>query len=241
MSFKIENNDTLALHNPSRPQELGTSASAPQEAASNPGTLSLPPTVENAPRSPELESLTAMMNLRASSATLGLALAEVIESFRSTNNVVARNKIDQLMDNKLGLLKDKQRRLELAQKKFDEAQSSSWWTNLWPKIRFGISAVITTVAAAALISTGIGSVLGVMLLAGMVVAVASTVNEGLVTFTGEGLGGRIAEAAGASKQTTMKWDMAVGIVLAVTAVVVMLPATGGSDCTRNHTADPISG
>jgi len=123
MSFKIDKVDTLAADGTIRPENVQPIASAQRSAGTTAEALPLPPALENVPRSPELDSLLSMANLRADAAMVGLSLAEVVESCRNAANLNTRNKCELLANNSLSILKKQQETLKLAQQKFDEAKA----------------------------------------------------------------------------------------------------------------------
>jgi len=225
MSFKVDKNNTLLNAGP----EVQASKAIDHSKARTGAIIEagvLPPLqqVSNVARSPALDSLLAMAKLQSNSASLTLSLAEVIEETRDTSNLLARKKIDQLMNSKLSFLKDKQERLELAQKKFDEAEKFQAEAKMGSWLRLIISTAVTVVGIACMF-TGVASGIGLLMLgAATVFATLSTANEVLVLDNGKGIGGRLAQATGASKQVAEYWDIGVSVFLGIACAVLLFPA-----------------
>lgn len=228
MSLKIDSSDRASASGAARLEEAGAVA-VPAAVRPHDGTDMLIPEQagDRMKRSPALDSLLAMARLEGNSDSLALSLAEIVQSSRDTANLLARNKIDQLLNSKLAILQEKQKRLQLAQKKFEEAERLQVGSALLSKLRFGISALLA-VGSVALLVSGVGSGLGAMLMlgAGAVMSTLSTVNEGLVLDNGKGIGGRLAHAAGANRDAAANWDMGVSLFIGLASAVLVAPVLG---------------
>lgn len=208
---------------------VAASSQAAAGRAAHAGILSLPPAAEarDAAISPAVKSLLSMANLNASAATLQLYLGEIVEQARNATNALERERIDELTQRQMSILQEKKQRLELAQKKFDEAEKLQLSSNILSKIRLGLSVLLTAVSIG-LMATGVGAGAGSLLMLGTcaIVSAVSTVNEALILDNGKGIAGRIAELAGASRSAASNWDMGVTMFLGLLSAVFAAPLIG---------------
>jgi len=213
MSFKIDKVDTLAADGTIRPENVQPIASAQRSAGTTAEALPLPPALENVPRSPELDSLLSMANLRADAAMVGLSLAEVVESCRNAANLNTRNKCELLANNSLSILKKQQETLKLAQQKFDEAKALGGVGKILSALGTGIMLIVSL----SLIASGVGAPWGAVL---FTMTALSVVDVAMKVVSDKGIGGRVAEACGASKTIAGLCDIGVGFALTLPAAII---------------------
>lgn len=193
---------------------------------------------KNAPPAPSQESvgkLTASLSIFMSAGASGMdvevLLVQVAVAMRDTEATSQKAKINTDQEAKKAQMQEKEKKLEEAQKKLEEAEEKRKSGSLLDKIKLAfewIGAIIAVAVAAVMIATGVGAVVGGLLLAAAVTAIVMAIDSTVTAATGHGIAGNIAKAAGASPEEIAKADMGFKISMAVLGIALSLAAGGAN-------------
>ena len=124
------------------------------------------------------------------------------------------------------MVKEQEEKVAEARKKMEESESMSFFSRLLQGVLLVVTAVITIAAFA----TGVGVVLGAMLVAALVVQTYMFVDAVVAASTEDGLGiaGSIARANGYSVEEARKVDEVVGYVVTAVSLVLAVCTVGAT-------------
>lgn len=177
-----------------------------------------------------LASLTAFTkgNLQGDVEVLLVQITVAMRDAEATNQ---KSKINTDQEAKKAQLKEKEAKLEEAQRKLEEAERKKNSGSLIDKIKLAfewLGAILAIAAAAVMIATGAGAVVGGLLMAAAVTSLVMAIDSTVAMATGRGIAGHIAAAAGASEEEIAKADMGFRISLAVLGILFSIGAGVGS-------------
>lgn len=191
----------------------------------------LPPTGKSdGNASAALASLSAFISGSANSDTEVL-LVQVAVAMRDSEATSQKKKINTDQEAKKAQLKEKEAKLEEAQRKMEEAEEKRKSGSLIDKIKLAfewLGAILAIVAAAVLIATGVGAVVGAALVVAATTALIMAIDSTVQMATGHGIAGNIAKLAGASEEEIAKADMGFRISLAVIGILAAVVSGGAS-------------
>ncbi|WP_068310240.1 type III secretion system translocon subunit SctE [Polycladidibacter hongkongensis] len=150
-------------------------------------------------------------------------VASTLEKMQKSQETIDKNKVVSTQAKQQAALKEKAGKLEKAIEKQEEAAEKQKNMSIWQKIALAfqwLGAILSMVAGAIMVATGVGAAAGGLLIAAgvaqMIMAVDATVKEA----TGTGIAGHIARASGASEEDVAKADQIFGYVMTgITAVL----------------------
>jgi hypothetical protein len=156
-------------------------------------------------------------------------LVQVTVAMRDTEAGNQKAKINTDQEAKKAQMKEKEAKLEEAQRKMDEAEAKKKSGSLIDKIKLAfewIAAAIAIAVAVVMIATGVGAVVGAMLIAAAVTSLVMAVDSTVQAATGKGIAGNLAMAFGASEEEAAKADMGFRISLAVLGIAFAIGSGG---------------
>lgn len=196
------------------------------------GSGDVPPTgIPGSNANAALASLSAFIS-GSGNVDTEVLLVQVAVAMRDTEALTHEKKIKGDQEAKRAELKEKEAKLEEAQKKIEEAEEKRKSGSLIDKIKLAfewLGAIIAIAAAAILIATGVGAVVGAALIVAATVALVMAIDS-TVAMANDGIGiaGSIAKAAGASEEEIAKADMGFRISLAVVGILAAVVSGGAS-------------
>lgn len=188
---------------------------------------------------PQIDAQT-MSDLRASLASLGLTtsprqvdvlIVEVAISLRDIESNSQSKKITVDQSAARERLASQGKQIEDMIKKQDEAKEKKESASIADKIKLAfewLGAVIAVVVAVVAIATGAGAVVGALLLAAAVTAIALAADSSVKEATGHGIGYHSAKSMGLSDEQAAKHEQAFQITMAVLGAVLSIAAGGVS-------------
>ncbi|MEI2384508.1 type III secretion system translocon subunit SctE [Breoghania sp. JC706] len=168
---------------------------------------------------------------------LDAELAMAIAKMKDVVGDVQTGKLLNDEEKKRASLGEKQKKIEEAQAKFDEAQDAKKDAGIWGWIKTAFSAIAAAISiaiGAALVATGVGVAVGALMIAGGVVGLIMTVDSIVSATTGKGMLGNAAYAIAMSQGKTAEeaakiasdWDTGFSIAMAVVAVALAVATIG---------------
>lgn len=154
---------------------------------------------------------------------LEVLLAETEGKLKKTETGSDEDRINIDSAMKKAIMDQKKQQLDQAQQNIEDAAAKSQSTDLWDKIKLAfqaLAAAVTLVVGLALIATGAGAALGVLLVAAAVVQIIGLVQSAMQETGGHGILGQIIKDCGGSDDAANKADMALSIYTAIVGIVI---------------------
>ncbi|MBB3950333.1 type III secretion system translocon subunit SctE [Aureimonas jatrophae] len=207
-----------------------TGTQTPVGSGINGGDGTLPPPTPEAALA-EFNSVMAAMGITMSTKSSEILIAEVAVSMRDTQSANEKGKIELDQKTMKGLLADQQAKIEEAERKQAEANEKKESASTADKIKLAfewLGAAIAVAVAVVMIATGVGAVVGALLLAAALTAIVMAIDSTMKMTDENGLGmvGQGEMARGQSLKDAKKADMIFGITMAVAGAVFSIAGGG---------------